>query len=62
VCVKHVDPLLGNDREISSCEIALLSNGSKQSPLVSSGRNRHAHNNGRTVGSDVLCAARDEAI
>jgi hypothetical protein len=40
----HVDPLLGNEREVAI-----------QQPLLSNGRNRHVRSSGRDGGSGVLC-------
>jgi hypothetical protein len=52
----HVDPLLGNDREIISYTIAVAKQWlCKQRPSLGNGRNRHTRNR-RAAGSGVLCA------
>jgi hypothetical protein len=54
----HVDPLLGNDLEISSYTIAVAKLCfCKQRPLLSNGRN-----NRRAAGRGALSAVRAEAI
>jgi hypothetical protein len=59
----HVDPLLGDDLDISSYTIAVGKlRFFKQRSLPSNIRNRHARNSRRAVVCDVLCVVRAEVI
>jgi hypothetical protein len=63
ITIWHVDPLLDNDREISSYTTAFAKYWLyKQRPLLGNSRNGHARNNIRDVESRVLCAIRAKIV